>query len=143
MGISRNSFPNHGQLYLDELILLSSSHWDNKNTKILVSFLRQLRRVEVLKFIMYETRRGVNRTVYLSLVGAILKEDHFQRYDAPGAPNIEATWWTWCLNPQKNMITFQAQKPRPIYPEDEYMLLVKPMVDALMAEAEQAAGLYQ
>lgn len=70
-----------------------------------------------------------------------MKEDHFQRYDAPGAPNVEACWWGWQLNSLVDTITFTAQAPRPALLEEDYMLLMKPKVDAMMAEAERAAGL--
>jgi hypothetical protein len=70
-----------------------------------------------------------------------MKEDHYQRYDAPDAPNLEATWWDWCYSPDYSHITFEAQPPRPILPEEEYMLLMKPKVDALMAFAEELEGL--
>lgn len=131
-------FCNLEQLRLDELIILSQTGISSKQ---MVLFMRRLVHVEIVKFVMYGKRENENRSNYCATVGLIMKEDHFQRYDAPGAPNIEATWWDWHLNPEANVITFRAQNARPILPEEEYMLLMKPKVDAMMAEAERAAGL--
>jgi hypothetical protein len=131
------------QLRLDEFVLLCDDSWFvlKERMRAVIAFMRRLLHVKTVKFVMYGVRKEKNRSDYCSLIGAIMKEDHFQRYDAPGAPNIEATWWDWRLNPQANMVTFTAQHPRPILPEEEYMLLMKPKVDAMMAEAERAAGL--
>ncbi|KAF1925688.1 uncharacterized protein M421DRAFT_7708 [Didymella exigua CBS 183.55] len=103
--------------------------------------MRRLVHVKTVKFVLYGVTEARNRSHYCKLIGAIMKEDHFQIYDALGAPNIEATWWGWHLSTQADMITFAAQNSRPVLPEEEYMLLMKPKVDAMMAEAERAAGL--
>ncbi|XPT03446.1 hypothetical protein M3J09_012539 [Ascochyta lentis] len=129
------------QLRLDELSIFWSHKWIQMvDVRSLVLFLRRLRHVKTIKFVLYGKQER-NRSDYCALVGAIMKEDHFQRYDALGAPNIEATWWDWNLNTEGDIITFQAQEPRPVLPEEDYMLLMKPKVDALMAEAEKAAAL--
>ncbi|KAF2624764.1 hypothetical protein BU25DRAFT_133685 [Macroventuria anomochaeta] len=133
---------NLEQLHVDELVFLWHYQWTRPSIKIVISFLRRLLHINTIKFVLYAKREGKNRSDYCSLVGAIMKEDHFQRYDAPGAPNVEATWWDWHLDTQENIITFRAQDPRPVLPEEDYMLLMKPEVDALMAEAERAAGLW-
>lgn len=130
-------------LRLEELVFLCHdgwfAHW--RQNMAVVAWMRRLVHVKTVKFAMYDETEGRNRSNYSKLVGAIMKEDHFQRYDAPGAPNIEATWWDWHLNSQADVITFTAQYPRPILHEEDYMLLMKPKVDAMMAEAERAAGL--
>jgi hypothetical protein len=131
------------QLHLDEFSFLCDDFFFalNKRVNAVTAFMRCLEHVKSVKFVMCGSRDKEKRSHYCKLIGAIMKEDHFQRYDALGAPNIETTWWDWELNPQADIITFTAQKPRSIFPEEEYMLLMKPKVDALMAEAERAAGL--
>lgn len=64
-----------------------------------------------------------------------MEQDHSYRYDASEAPNIEATWWDWCYDPEEGVITLQAQRPRPTLPKEEYMLLMT----ELSLEAERAA----
>ena len=137
-----NFFHNLEQLRLDELVLFCSHTWTVglSTIKIMVLFLRRLQHVKRIKFVLYG-KMGTNRSAYCSLIGAMMKEDHYQRYDAPGAPKVEATWWDWHLNTHENLITLRAQGPRPVLPEEEYMILMKPKVDALMAEAERVAGL--
>lgn len=131
------------QLQLDELIVLCPHGWANGHANIrnTVLFLRRLLHVKTAKFIMYSGGEGLNRAPHFSLIGTIMKEDHFQRYDVPGAPHVEATSWDWHLNAQENSVTLYAKDPKPIVTEEEYMLLMKPKVDALMAIAQQEAGL--
>ncbi|KAF3031137.1 hypothetical protein E8E11_000877 [Didymella keratinophila] len=131
------------QLHLDELVILCDRFFFVISQDVLnvAAFLRRLLHVKIIRFVMYDDKAGRKRSHYCRLIGAIMKEDHFQRYDAPGAPNIEARWWDWHLNSLGDMIAFTAQEPRPVLPEEEYMLLMKPKVDAMMAEAERAAGL--
>ena len=142
-----NSWGSHcydlQQLHLDELVILCDRFFFviSKDVLDVAAFLRRLLHVKTLKFVMYGDTAKRRRSHYCRLIGAIMKEDHFQRYDAPGAPNIEACWWDWHLDSLGETITFTAQEPRPILPEEEYMLLMKPKVDAMMTEAEQAAGL--
>ena len=109
---------------------------------MVISSLRRLLNVKTIKLVMYGKWEGKNRRDYCSFVSGIMKEDYYQRYDAPGAPNIEATWRDWHLNKQENLITLQAHAPKPVLPEEEYVLLMKPKVDALMADAEKVTGPY-
>jgi hypothetical protein len=134
---------NIQQLHLDELVILCDRFFFviSKDVLDVAAFLRRLLHVKTLKFIMYDDAARRKRSHYCRLIGAIMKEDHFQRYDAPGAPHIEACWWDWHLNSLGDTIALTAHEPRPILPEEEYMLLMKPKVDAMMAEAERAAGL--
>ncbi|KZM23536.1 uncharacterized protein EKO05_0011232 [Ascochyta rabiei] len=141
-GSSESFFCNQEQLRLDELVFFWPHNWVHMiDVRLVVRFLRRVRHIRTIKFVQYGGIKETRRNEYRSLIGMIMKEDHFQRYDAPGAPNIEATWWDWHLNSQQNIHTFQAQEPRPVLPEEDYMLLMKPRVDALMAEAEQAIAL--
>lgn len=131
------------QLNLDELVVLCNKFFfiSNRDAIDAAALLRRLSNVKIVKFVMYDDWMGTKRSHYCRLIGAIMKEDHFQRYDAPGAPNIEARSWDWDLSPLADTITFTAQSPRPHIPEEEYMLLMKPKIDAMIAEAEYAGGL--
>lgn len=131
------------QLNLDELVILCNKFFfvSSRDAVEVAALLRRLLNVKIVKFVMYDDWTGNKRSNYCRLVGAIMKEDHFQRYDAPGAPNIEARWWDWHLSPLAETMTFTAQNPRPHLPEEKYMLLMKPKIDAMMAEAEYAGGL--
>lgn len=131
------------QLYLDELVILCPDGWapisGDPNIRNTVLFLRRLMHVKTVKFIVYAQRlldHG-NIAPCIYLVGTIMKEDHFQRYDAPGAPNVEANSWEWHFNAQENSVTLHAKEPEPITTEEEYMQLQKPRVDALIALARQ------
>jgi hypothetical protein len=139
---------NEERLHLDELAISWPREWAFMGNDILVPLLRRLERVKVIKLVVYQITHGsAGRALsqvgeaYRSLIGAILKEDHFQRYDAPDAPDIEHAWWEWSFDGEERIITLRAQEPRPVLAESDYMLLVKPDIDALMADAERAAGL--
>jgi hypothetical protein len=132
---------NEERLCLDELLFLWPQEWALIDTKALILLFRRLQQVKTIKLVVYEDKPGEAAQAFRSLVGTIMKEDHFQRYDAPGAPNIEATWWEWSFNNRESIITLQAHDPRPVLAEYDYMLLMKPKVDELMAQAERAAGL--
>ncbi|KAJ8115970.1 hypothetical protein OPT61_g2509 [Boeremia exigua] len=128
------------QLHLDELVLLSSPEWaaGHANITNLVLFLRRLVHVKEIIFVSRGNGEGLGRYPYLSLIGTIMKEDHFQRYDAPGAPNVEATWWDWHVSAQDNNITLKAMDPRPMLAEEDYMLLIQSKVGELIELAETA-----
>jgi hypothetical protein len=66
----------------------------------------------------------------------MLKEDHYQRYDVPGAPNVEKTWWVWGYDYVDNTFELVAQPPKPVLPEAEYIEFVAPMVRRLMSDME-------
>ncbi|KAJ4983318.1 hypothetical protein SVAN01_11199 [Stagonosporopsis vannaccii] len=136
-------FYNLEQLRLDELVILCPHGWANGHSSIrnTVLFLRRLEHVKTVKFILYAGGEGLKRAPCFSLIGTIMKEDHFQRYDAHGAPNVELTSWDWHLNGRENSVTLHAKNPEPVTTEEEYMRLMKPKVDALMAIAQQEAGL--
>ncbi|OSS48197.1 hypothetical protein B5807_07866 [Epicoccum nigrum] len=129
------------QLQLHQLdIICSEWYLQDHGIPDVVSFFRRLSNTKFIKLILYEVERDFSLKTFCALIGAIMKEDHYQRYDAPGAPNIETTWWDWCLSLDSDYITFEAQPPRPILLEEDYMLLMKPKVDGLMALAEKLAG---
>ncbi len=136
---------NEKRMHLDELVLFwSLGYTAHQSNQIWIPFFRRLKNVQTIKIILYHPWIDVGTlqpaTAYRSLVGAFMKVDHFERYDAPGAPNIEATWWAWSYEHDRQIITLKAQEPRPALPEEDYMRLMKPQVDALMAEAERAVA---
>ena len=134
------------QLRLDELVFLwlgrTPLHGSLQTcNNSLYPIMRDLLHVKTIKFFLYGESEKDNRKAYCRLIATLMKDDHFYIYDAPSAPKIEATWWDWHLNEEGNVMTFQAHPQRPVLPEEDYMLLVKPKVDALMAEAERLADL--
>lgn len=136
-------FLNLEHIRLDELVFLCPHNWANHHSNIrnAIVFLRRLVHVSTVKFVIYGKGEGLNRAPCYSLIGAIMKEDHFQRYDAPGAPNVGATAWDWHLNSHENSITLQAKDPEPVTAEEEFMRRMKPKVDALITIVQQEAGL--
>ncbi|KAF1968479.1 hypothetical protein BU23DRAFT_480335 [Bimuria novae-zelandiae CBS 107.79] len=110
------------------------------NTVEIVGLLRRLENVKCLSFVQNATFPQKSfQTWYHKLVGLLLKEDHYQRYDAPGAPHIEATWWDWNYNSDEKLFEFVARPAKPIFPEPEYMEgVAAPLVGRLMSEMEAA-----
>ncbi|OAL48491.1 hypothetical protein IQ07DRAFT_102619 [Pyrenochaeta sp. DS3sAY3a] len=124
------TFPfNNSTIKLDELTLvLECIPHDLEMPRLL----RRLKNIRVLKFIVSSQKYISSRLEVNRMCGGILREDHYQRYDAPNAPNIEATWWEWSSSGKDNIFTLIAQPPRPIMEEQEYMRYVKPKVDRIM-----------
>jgi hypothetical protein len=117
-------------------------HFPSQYTRDLVALLRRLRNVQKLRFVRnFAHVSGSFRTWYNRLIGLVLKEDHYQRYDAPGAPNVEATWWNWSYDYADNTFELVAQPPKPILPEAEYIEFVAPMVRRLMSDMEVEEGI--
>jgi hypothetical protein len=127
---------NKDCLHLDELDLVTPLG-NAAECNALVGMFRRLKQVK-------KVRLPLDRDVKLAkmgcyrLVGAMLKEDHYQRYDAPNAPNLGSSWWSWDFNKEFSWATFVAQEPKPIMAEQEYILLIKPKVDEIM---EQTASI--
>lgn len=126
---------NEKRLHLDELALICPLPIRPVFVRTPVHFLRNLRHVKVIKFLLYAQTDEHVRIFYRRLVLAIMEQDQLYRYDASEAPNIEATWWDWSYDPEEGIITLQAQRPRPTLPKEEYMLLMA----ELSLEAERAA----
>ncbi|PSN74164.1 hypothetical protein BS50DRAFT_9423 [Corynespora cassiicola Philippines] len=132
---------NMESLRLEELavVMHRSAHWHYPSdfTTDMVGLLRRLQNVEMLKFVRNAANvKGFFHTWYNRLVGLILKEDHFQRYDAAGAPNIEVTWWEWSFDEGESSFQLDARPPKKVVPEDEYMEFVKPKVERLVKDME-------
>jgi len=112
-------------------------HYPSQYTRDLVALLRRLQNVQVLRFVRNSAPvSGSFRTWYNRLIGLMLKEDHYQRYDAPGAPIVETTWWGWSYDYSDNTFELVAQPPKPVLPEAEYIEFVAPMVRRLMSDME-------
>ncbi|KAI8942268.1 hypothetical protein NX059_000347 [Plenodomus lindquistii] len=103
------------------------------NLNTMVDFLRCVDSIKHIRLLFQdnEIKHRHLKQCY-SLAGAILKEDHYQRYDAPGAPNIEASWWSWKYDAIMHIFTFTAQPPKPIMEEKAYMELVAPLIEELI-----------
>lgn len=138
--VSWESYPfDRGDVRLRELIIVLQRtgrwHYPAQYTRELVALTRRLRNVEVLRFVRNSAYvNGSFRPWYHRLVGLILKEDHYQRYDAPNAPLVEATWWVWSYDYFTNSFQLLAQPPKPVMPEPEYIEMVAPMVRGLMGD---------
>ncbi|KAF2125977.1 hypothetical protein P153DRAFT_369362 [Dothidotthia symphoricarpi CBS 119687] len=101
-----------------------------------VRLLRRLQNVKQLKFISQSDaeQQAKFRNTYNQLIGAIMKEDHYQRYDASGAPHVGDVWWEWSFNDVEKSFLLVAEKPAPVIPEEEYLQFMKPRIDVLMAD---------
>ncbi|KAF2003126.1 hypothetical protein P154DRAFT_111047 [Amniculicola lignicola CBS 123094] len=128
-------------LALDELtiVLHRSAHWHYPSdfTSDIVSLLRRLRQVRKLKFVRNGANvKGFFKTWYNRLVGLMLKEDHRQRYDVPGGPYLEDTWWEWGYDENEQSFELRAVERKPVLEEGEYMEWVKPRVQRLVRDME-------
>ncbi|KAF2734817.1 hypothetical protein EJ04DRAFT_436375 [Polyplosphaeria fusca] len=121
------------------VVLHRSSHWHylSNYTTDMVGLLRRLEKLQVLKFVQNAANvKGFFKTWCNRLIGLILKVDHFQRYDAPGAPNMENSWWDWAFDDAEQSFTLTRSDPKPVLAEEEYMGFVKPAIDKLMESME-------
>ncbi|KAF2191582.1 hypothetical protein K469DRAFT_558543 [Zopfia rhizophila CBS 207.26] len=129
-------------LRLDSLkvVLHRSAHWHYPSdfTSDMVSLLRRLQHVQSLSFFRNGANvKGFFKTWYNRLIGLVLKEDHYQRYDAPSAPNVEDTWWDWGFDDSGEWFELQAREKRALLAEEEYLEGMRPMVERLMREMER------
>lgn len=132
---------NMENLHLESLTIAmhmsSHSHYPSDFTTDMVGLLRRLQNVQSLKFVLNgAVVKGFFKTWYNRIIGLMLKEDHYQRYDAPGAPNLETTWWTWSYDDEKRWFELVAQAPKEVMVEADYMEMVKPLVQRLVADME-------
>ncbi|KAF2477663.1 uncharacterized protein BDR25DRAFT_364554 [Lindgomyces ingoldianus] len=132
---------NLPNLKLDTLavVLHRSAHWHYPSdfTADMVSLLRRLQNVRSLYFIRNGANvKGFFKTWYNRLVGLVLKEDHWQRYDNPQGPCLEEVWWEWEFDAGGQWFKFKARKPRRVVGEEAYLEGVKGLVEGLMREME-------
>jgi hypothetical protein len=104
----------------------------NSNRTALVGLLRRLRNVKQVKLLFPDHCFTREPYEYIKLLGELLKEDHYQRYDAPNAPNFESTCWEWSFEKESSWAVFEAREPMPLMEEGHYLLLMKPKIDYIM-----------
>lgn len=121
-----DSYPfDKDSLHLDELGIVT----DDQVYKPVLGLLRRLKNVKTLRIFPMS---GNYRILYGRLVGSMQKDDHYQRYDAPDAPNIGNTWWEPSFNAKDISFDLVAREPEPLIAEEDYMTIMKPKVDDLM-----------
>ncbi|CBX97523.1 hypothetical protein IAQ61_007068 [Plenodomus lingam] len=135
---SPSNFFANDSLRLERLTVIHFDGWNAKtHTKVMVDFMR---RVENIRSIIITLRDDnvvhKHRKQCCALVGAILKEDHFQRYDAQDAPKLEKTWWTWSYNHHLQTFNFTAQSAKTVMEEEAYMNDVAPLIQSLMDDLQ-------
>jgi hypothetical protein len=130
--ISWQTFPfNREGLTLEELCIVALP--DKHNINPFLVLLQEMRHVKLLRFF---PRPVDHPNMYGRLVGAMYKNDHCRRYDAPGAPDIAKVWWRPCSNVCDFSVDFVACQPEPRMAEEDYMVMMKPKIDELMRLAE-------
>lgn len=132
---------NNPNLRLDTLSIVfhRSGHWHypHEFTTDLVSLLRRLENVKTLKFIRNGANiKGFFRTWFNRLIGLILKEDHRHIYDVADAPKLPVCWWDWNYSEAEQSFELASKEPRPVVPEEDYMEIVKPLIEELMMQME-------
>jgi hypothetical protein len=129
-------YPFNAQgLHLETLVLISSPAFPHHD---LASLLHRLRHVQTLMVVADQDTAKFGLK-FQRMVGLLLKNDHHQRYDAPGAPHMEHNWWEWSFNATRLSFVLRALPPKPALAEEDYMRLIKPHVDALMQDMVQAS----
>ncbi|KAF2015294.1 hypothetical protein BU24DRAFT_491558 [Aaosphaeria arxii CBS 175.79] len=123
-----------------DIVFHSSGYWHYPAdfTADVVQLLRRLEGVDALRFVRNGALvKGGFKTWCNRVVALVLKEDHWNRYDAPGAPVLEATWWTWTFWDREQVFELVAMEgERGAMPEEVYMKEVGPLVEALMRSVE-------
>ncbi|KAK7181614.1 hypothetical protein DPSP01_011383 [Paraphaeosphaeria sporulosa] len=120
--------------------VLSEDYLAN-STRDVVGLLRRLGHVNSFKIVQnaaFTTQRF--QAWWYQIIGLILKEDHYQRYDAPDAPQIETTWWDWHFDSAEKSFEFIARPAKPVVPEPDYMEMVAPLVASLMSAMEAGSS---
>ncbi|KAH7065981.1 hypothetical protein BKA63DRAFT_168435 [Paraphoma chrysanthemicola] len=126
VNIGWHKYPfNNENLRLDELCIAT----DDFDFVHLTSLLRRLQHVTTIRIL---PKTAFASALYARLVGIMYKQDHHQRYDAPGAPDIGRVWFEPSFDPETMCIVLEAQSPQPVVLEEEYMKYMKPRIDALM-----------
>ncbi|KAF2852581.1 hypothetical protein T440DRAFT_466711 [Plenodomus tracheiphilus IPT5] len=132
-----NKFFIQSYIRLESLSITNFERWDaQSHTKIMVDFLRHVENIESIRIILQGNPPHKQRNQCWALVGAVLKDDHYQRYDAPDAPNLENTWWNWSYDRQAHTFSLTAQEARPFMEEEAYMVYAAPLIHGLMDELQ-------
>jgi hypothetical protein len=95
----------------------------------LVALLERLRNVKKLRFFPCS---GNHRLEYGRLVGAMYKQDHYRRYDAPGVRSSEHICWDHSFDVRDSSADLVICQPAPPMAEEEYMVMMKPKIDELI-----------
>jgi hypothetical protein len=132
---------NNPDLHLDTLAVVfqrnDHQHFPHEFMKETVSLLRRLENVTNLRFIRNSANmKGFFRTWFNRLIGLVLKEDHFNRYDHSNAPQLPKFWWDWNFSIKEQSFELKAREPMKIIDEEEYMKLVAPLIDQLMKDMQ-------
>ena len=120
--------------------VLSEDYLAN-STRDVVGLLRRLEHVNSFKIVQnaaFTTQRF--QAWWYQIIGLILKEDHYHRYDAPDAPQVEAAWWDWHFDSAEKSFEFIARPSKPVVPEPDYMEMVAPLVARLMGAMEAGSS---
>jgi len=123
---------NKDCLHLDELCFIMSRS-DDFDQSEMVKLLRCLRNVGTIRFVVSHKTNSADRKGWARLIGRMLKDDHYHRYDAPNAPDLGSTWWDWKLSELDRGLTLTAREPKPPMDEEEYISFVAPHIHRLMA----------
>jgi hypothetical protein len=118
-----------------------SDDYISNSTRDVVGLLRRLEHVNSFKIVQnaaFTTQRF--EAWYSQIIGLVLKEDHYQRYDAPDAPQVETTWWDWHFNAAEKSFEFIARPSKPVVPEPDYMEMVAPLIASLMSAMEAGSS---
>lgn len=126
-------------LHLDSLsVVFQKGDYDDyphSSVNETVSLLRRLENVPNLRFI----RNGANtirsfRAWFDALIGLMLKEDHYHRYDHPNSPQLPKVWWDWHYSFLEHSFELKSREPIDIMDEEEYMEIVAPLITNLMKD---------
>jgi hypothetical protein len=122
-------FPfNQECMVLEELCIVAMVPTD----RVIGPFVKLLRRLQNVKNIRMFPSFCEYRLIYGRLVGAMYKDDHYHRYDAPDAPSIRDTWWQPHFNAEDISFDFAACPAEPPMAEEDYMVMMKPKIDEIM-----------
>ncbi|KAL5114583.1 hypothetical protein ACEQ8H_007552 [Pleosporales sp. CAS-2024a] len=113
---------NRDCIVLEELCILAINPRDDLVAPVR-DLLSRLRHVKKLR--IFPASAKASTSMY--------KDDHYYRYDAPFAPVTSITSWEPCMNPLDASFDFVASKAPPIMAEEEYMVMMKPKIDHIMA----------
>ncbi len=127
-------------LQLDTLTMVlhrsSAWHYLFDYTSDVTRLLRKLRGVKRLIIVRNGARvKGSFKTWYNRLVGYIMKHDHQKRFDrVPSKP--EKVWWSWHFDDEAQVISFDAQPPKPAVDEETYLQAMLPLTEDLRISVE-------
>jgi hypothetical protein len=131
---------NIPDLNLDSLTLVlhrsSPWHYLFDHTVVVTNLLRRLRGVKQFMIVRNHARvKGSLKSWFNRLVGHMMKIDHENRYDRD-PPIPEEVWWKWIFDDAAQVITFEAQPPKPMVDEETYLQSILPLMEELRISVE-------